>query len=46
VRINRNRASRSSLDPELVSLISRHNWLDEELYRLANERLDAVSRAR
>jgi hypothetical protein len=46
VRINRNRASRSSLDPELVSLISRHNWLDEELYRLANERLDAVSRVR
>ena len=42
VRINRNRPSRSSLDPELVSLISRHNWLDEELYRLANERLDAA----
>jgi hypothetical protein len=44
VRINRDRPPPSRLDPDTVSLIRRHNWLDEELYRLANERLDAVSR--
>jgi hypothetical protein len=29
---------------ETASLVRRHNWLDEELYQLAHERLDALSR--
>jgi hypothetical protein len=45
VRINRGRPTRSSLDAETAELVRRHNWLDEELYRLANERLD-TSRGR
>jgi hypothetical protein len=44
VRINRSRRSRSSLDAETEELVRRHNWLDEELYRLACERLDASLR--
>jgi len=41
VRINRGRPTQSSLDAETTELVRRYNWLDEELYRLANERLDA-----
>jgi hypothetical protein len=39
-RVNNSRPAPSKLDPKTVELIRSHNWLDEELYRLANERLD------
>ena len=42
VRINEDRPPPSTLEPKLAELIRRHNWLDEHLYRLANERLDAA----
>ena len=41
VRVNRERPAASTIDARTAELIRRHNWLDEELYRLANERLDA-----
>jgi hypothetical protein len=44
VRVQRGRPATSSLEPRVAELIRRHNWLDEELYRLANERLDARAR--
>jgi hypothetical protein len=44
VRVNRGRPAPSSLDRETEALVRRHNWLDEELYRIANERLDAATR--
>lgn len=44
VRINRGRPAPSTLDPKTTELVRRHNWLDEALYRLANERLDAAAR--
>jgi sulfotransferase famil protein len=39
VRINRDRPASAALDDETAELIRRHNWLDDELYRLANDRL-------
>lgn len=44
VRVQRGRPATSSLEPRVAELIRRNNWLDDELYRMANERLDARAR--